>query len=224
MRMVTCGRQAPPTTTVSCEVIMSSRGLDPPANCSPDSRKAGPGIFFNLYRLQRGTAGLGVGVPVGAGGHGDGGREPFDVPFEGAGEGLVEVVEVEEQGAFRGGVQTEVEQMRVAAQLHGEPGVGLGGEVGGHHGGGTAQEGERRGGHPPVPDRQQLGQAVAALPFQYGDGVGPVDGRDPRVVGGTGDTAAGGLASVGPSDGRGQGVHRRMPRLRITPPAGSAAS
>lgn len=73
----------------------------------------------------------------------DAGREPFDVPLEGSGEGLVEVVEVEEERAFRGGVQAEVQQVGVSAELDGEPGVRLGGEVGGHDGGGPAQERER---------------------------------------------------------------------------------
>lgn len=82
-------------------------------------------------------------VPVLPGRDRDTGREPFDVPLEGAGEGLVEVVEVEEQGAFRGGVQAEVQQVGVAAQLDGEPGVGLGGQVCRHDGGAPAQERER---------------------------------------------------------------------------------
>jgi hypothetical protein len=42
MRMVMCGRQAPPRTTVSSELIMSIRGLGPPANCRPECRKAVP--------------------------------------------------------------------------------------------------------------------------------------------------------------------------------------
>lgn len=38
MRMVMWGRQAPPRTTVSSEVIMSRRGLAPPANWRPERR------------------------------------------------------------------------------------------------------------------------------------------------------------------------------------------
>lgn len=163
--------------------------------------------------LPRRSVGLGLAVPVLAGGHGDARGEPFDVPLEGAGEGLVEVVEVEVEGegAFRGGVQAEVEQVGVAAELHGEAGVGLGGEIGGHHGGRAAQEGEGGGGHPAVADRQQLREPVAALPFQYGDGVGAVDGRDPDGVGGTGDEFAGGAAALRSGGG---GVH--VPCLRVT--------
>ncbi len=41
MRMVMCGRQAPPRTTVSSELIMSIRGLGPPANCRPECRRRG---------------------------------------------------------------------------------------------------------------------------------------------------------------------------------------
>lgn len=68
MRMVMCGRQAPPSTTVSCEVIMSRRGLGPAENCRPELRNADPAPLFwaawsnrlprlqsNLFRMSRAT-------------------------------------------------------------------------------------------------------------------------------------------------------------------------
>ncbi len=47
MRMVTCGRQAPPRTIVRCAVIMSRSGLAAPANCRPDERNADPTPLFS---------------------------------------------------------------------------------------------------------------------------------------------------------------------------------
>jgi hypothetical protein len=71
------------------------------------------------------------------------GGQPLDVPLPRAGQGLVEVVDVEDQGPFGRPEATEVAQVGVAAQLHPQPGIGGGGEVGGHHGSGAAEERER---------------------------------------------------------------------------------
>lgn len=94
-------------------------------------------------RRQGGCTGAVVAVAVVTGGHRDAGGEPLDVPFEGSGVGLVEIVEVEEQGAFGRGEHAEVQEVRVPAQLDGQAGLRLGGQVGGHDGGRAAQEGER---------------------------------------------------------------------------------
>ena len=44
-----------------------------------------------------------------------------DVPLERAGQRLVEVAQVERQLPLRRGPQSEVQDVRVAAQLHGQP-------------------------------------------------------------------------------------------------------
>ncbi len=80
--------------------------------------------------------------PVGPPGHDEARREALDVPLPRPRAGLVEVVDVEEQVAFRGGEHAEVRQVGVAAQLRVEAGVGVGGEVGGHHRRASAEEGE----------------------------------------------------------------------------------
>src|SRR5829696_3744022 len=51
----------------------------------------------------------------GAARHNDTRGEAFDVPLPGPRQGLVEVVEVEEQGAFRGSVHAEVQEVGVTA-------------------------------------------------------------------------------------------------------------
>ncbi len=183
-------------------------GVDP---LVPDGEFAHPGKTARLGAVrgggrERGATYVGLAVAVLAGGDGDAGGQALDVPFEGAGEGLVEVVEVEQQGAFRGGVQAEVEQVRVAAELDGQAGVRGRGQIGGEYGGGTAQEGERRGGHPAVPDRQQLGEAVPSLALQHADGVGPVDGGQPAGVLGARQAFARFLAAPGAVGG---GTHGR---------------
>ena len=48
-------------------------------------------------------------------------REAFDVPLPRPGQGLVEVVDVEHQPAFRGGEQAEVRQMGIPADLGDQP-------------------------------------------------------------------------------------------------------
>ena len=57
------------------------------------------------------------------------GRESLHVPFPGAGQRLVEVVDIEHEVTFGGGEDAEVEQVRVAARLDAEPGRRRGGEV-----------------------------------------------------------------------------------------------
>src|SRR5215469_9182434 len=57
--------------------------------------------------------------------HDEAGSETLDVPFERPGQGLVKIAHVERQVAFRGGPQAEVQHVRVTAQLHRQPAVGL---------------------------------------------------------------------------------------------------
>ena len=93
---------------------------------------------------------------IGAGEDHDAGHQPSDVPFERAGQRLIEVPQVERQVPFRGGPQSEVEQVRVAAELHDQPTVWTGPQIRRHDRGGSAVVGPRSGRHPAVADRQQL--------------------------------------------------------------------
>jgi hypothetical protein len=90
------------------------------------------------------------------GGDLDAGQEPLDIPLPRSAQGLVEVIDVEDQAPFGGSEEPEVRQVRVPAELHGDAGRGRRGEVGSHHRGCAAVEGEGRDGHPSVADRQQL--------------------------------------------------------------------
>ena len=115
------------------------------------------------------------------------GGQPLDVPFERAGQGLVEVVQVEHQVPFRGRVEAEVAQVRVTAQLHAQARIGGRGEVSGHHQGRTPVEGERGRDHAAVSDRQQLGYPRRTLATQQLDRIGPQRAsggiwRDPPAV------------------------------------------
>lgn len=182
-------------------------GVDP---LVPDGEFAEPRQSAHVVAVrgdggEGGEVGLLVGVAVVAGGDGCGGGEAFDVPLEGSRVRLVEVVEVEEQGAVRRGEQSEVQQVGIAAELDGEARVGCRREVARHHGGGAAQEGERARRHPPVADGQQVAEPVGALPLQGHDGVGAVGGRDPRAVRGAGAVLAGPSALVGAFGGAAHG-------------------
>ena len=79
----------------------------------------------------------------------------------------------------------KLDQMGVAAQLDLERG-GLGGQIGGHHRGGPPEEGEGRGGHPAVADRDQVGEPGGGLEGQDLQWIGPVGGGLPVAVAGPG--------------------------------------
>ncbi len=100
-------------------------------------------------------------------------RQPFDVPLPRAGQGLVEVVDVEHQMALGGGQQTEVQQMGVPAQLGAQPRRRCRGQVRGHEGGGAAVEAERGFQHPSVAQGHQLRYTERGLPFDDVHRVGP---------------------------------------------------
>ena len=54
------------------------------------------------------------------GGHLQACRQALHVPLEGAGQRLVEVVDVEQHLPFRGSEAPEVREMSIPAQLHGQ--------------------------------------------------------------------------------------------------------
>ncbi len=121
------------------------------------------------------AAGLG-GEPVVPCGHGQARGQPLDVPLERPGQGLVEVVDVEDQVALRRGERAEVRQVGIPAQLHPQPRRGSGGQVRCHRQRRPPVERERGHQHPPVPDRHQLRHPRLFLLQQQPDRI-PVPGR-----------------------------------------------
>ena len=99
-------------------------------------------------------------------------RETLDVPLDRPGQRLVEVVQPEDQLALGCREQPEVHQVRVTAELRREPRHGRRRQVGGHDRGRASVEGERRGGHPPVAKRHEIGHPRRRLLLEDGDRVG----------------------------------------------------
>ena len=110
-------------------------------------------------------------------------REPLDVPLPGPGQRLVEVVDVEDQLAVGRGVAAEVGEVRVAAELGPEAGRRRGREVGGHHRGRPAVEGERGDQHARVSQRHELRDPRLRLALEHVHRVGPIRRRLPVAVG-----------------------------------------
>jgi hypothetical protein len=128
------------------------------------------------------TTGI-VGKPVGSGGEDKRGNEALYVPpLPGCGQCLVQVVNVEDQTAFRGGETTEIHQMRVATALNANSRNVCPDQVGRHDPSGTAVEREWGLQHSPIAKRHQL-----RLPGHIGSAqdvkrVCPVGMRPPSSV------------------------------------------
>src|SRR4051794_25454833 len=141
-------------------------------------------------------------------------REPFDVPLERTGARLVEVVDVEEGRTVGCREAAEVRQVRVAAGLDAEPGVGRRREVCRHDHRGTPIERERRGEHPFVAERDEIRDACGLLRGQERGGVGTTGtGRPLRVCRARGSrprrsTVPGALVEIEVRDGRTGAVRR----------------
>ncbi len=132
-------------------------------------------------------AALGAGVVAGedeAGGH------AFDVPLEGAADGLVEVVEVEDEAAVGGGEGAEVADVGVAAELGMDAGVGAEREVVRHHGNRAAEVSEGRKRHAIGLDADEGGDATAHGLGEQLQGVGAAEFWLPSGVAGAGHLAA----------------------------------
>jgi hypothetical protein len=110
------------------------------------------------HAAHRGAAGA-VLVARLAAGHREARGQSLEVPLEGAAAGLVEVVQVEDEVAVRGGVGAEVEQVGISAHLHLDPAVGKAAHVRGHEPRCAPEERERGDGHLPPADGEQLGAA-----------------------------------------------------------------
>ena len=127
-------------------------------------------------------AAIGAGKAAGATHHLEAGGQAFDVPLPRSGEGLVEVVDVEQQLPFGRAEEPEIREVRVAAELHGDAGSRSAAEVEGHDRRRPSIERERRHQHAPVADREQLGHPARALRLQHRDRVGAIRrGRESRV-------------------------------------------
>ena len=112
--------------------------------------------------------------------------QPLHVPLPRAGQGLIEVVDVEHCLPLGGGEHTEVRQVRVTADLGVQAGAWGGCQVGGHDQRGAPVEGERRHQHPAVADGNQFGDPGCALLLEQPDGVWAVDSRLPAAMAGPG--------------------------------------
>jgi hypothetical protein len=119
-----------------------------------------------LHGSQGHLPALLAGEPVVASRHDEARGQPLDIPFERAGQGLVEIVDVEHQATLRRGVRTEVRKVRIAAQLGPQTRRRRGVQVSGHRQRRTPVERERRHQHPAMPDRHQLRNAGFGLPEQ----------------------------------------------------------
>jgi hypothetical protein len=89
------------------------------------------------------------------------GGHALQIPLEGAADGLVEVVDVEDQPAVGGGIGSQVAHVGVAAELDCEAGRGQQPQVGGHHRHRAAKVAEGRLGHEFVLELDERGNAAA---------------------------------------------------------------
>src|SRR5215203_3983605 len=120
--------------------------------------------------------------PVVAARHHEARGEALDVPLPWPGQGLVEVVEVEEQGALGRGIQPEVREVGVAAQLRLDATLRRACEVVGHDDGRPTHERERGGHHTRVPDWQKVRNPVPGLRLQEVNRVRPIGRRLPLCM------------------------------------------
>ena len=112
------------------------------------------------------------GQPELASGKHQAGEEAAQIPLERTAQGLVEVVEIEEQCPFRRGVVAEVEQMGIAAELNLHTAAGQRRQVGGHHRRRPAEAGEGIRGHAGVTHRHEPSEAIGILRLQQRDRIG----------------------------------------------------
>ena len=114
--------------------------------------------------------------------HDEAGGQPLDVPLPRRGQGLVEVVQVEDQVALGRGKEAEVRQVAVPARLD-KNAAGRGSrQIARHHRGRSAEKRERARQHAAVADGDQLGHTAQARFFQHRDRVTAVGRRLPIGV------------------------------------------
>jgi hypothetical protein len=123
-------------------------------------------------RRLRGIAGLRFAHAAGSRAHGDAGGKALDIPFERAGKGLVEIVQVEHQVPIGRAIPAEVAEVGVAAEFDAQVRAGAGRQIAGHDHGGAAQEREGGAAHSAVAQRPQIRQAGLVLRSQQGQRIG----------------------------------------------------
>ena len=110
-------------------------------------------LFHGLPRRSLLVAGFAASQHQGCG-------HALQVPLEGAADGLVKVVDVEDQPAVRGRKSAQVAHMGVTAKLTDDARRGQYGQVGGHHRHRAAKVAEGRRGHQFVLELDERGDAA----------------------------------------------------------------
>ena len=96
-----------------------------------------------------------------ASGEQEAGGHSLDVPLEGASDGFVEIVDVEDEAAIGRGKGPKVANVRIATELGENTRVGAKREIAGHDGHRSAEETEGRNCHAVVLDGSECGNAAA---------------------------------------------------------------
>jgi hypothetical protein len=94
------------------------------------------------------------------------GDQPLEVPFPRARRHLVEIVQIEDQLAFRRRKAAEVQQMRIAADRKRDTRIGRTAQIMGLQDRASPIEGERRHGHPSVAKRNERVDTASAVGLQ----------------------------------------------------------
>ena len=110
------------------------------------------------------------------------GSQPLEIPLPGRRQGLVEVVDVEDDAPLGRGETAEVRQVGVAAGLHADPRDRCRREVGRHDRGRSAIESEGRLHHPGKADRHQLLQPALVRRRQEINDIAAIAGRFPAAM------------------------------------------
>jgi hypothetical protein len=154
-----------------------------------------------------GVATCGRLLPIFASGEHEADGHALQVPLEGCGAGLVEVVDVEDETAIGRGVGAEIANVGVAADLREDAGVGQRGEIRGHDRHSAAKEAEGRSEHALVFQRDE-GRHTSAHGAGNGGDRRASGGRRPpvRVLLST-QLFAAGLAQRMPLRGRNWSCH-----------------
>ena len=142
------------------------------------------------------------------------GGEALDVPLERAGEGFIEVTQVERQVPLRCSPEAEVQDVRIAAELHDQPAVGLRCEVTSHDRRGAPVVVPGRGRHALVPDRNEFADPDVVLGQDRLQRVMPALGLIPVPQRAPLHAFAAGLARCSPFPARGRQIMQRSMRAR----------